>query len=116
MNPIKDLMKAPLGMVRDVETKLPRGMPKLSATMLNVADAIPDLPNLPMGSTMKGGFSLPRVSNVVKSVEEILPGDLPKLSNMVAKIESPPVSAVEGMLGGGGVSPAPRKAPELYFE
>lgn len=117
---VRDLIKRPLGGLRTFESQaLPRGAPSISQVLANIADALPPGPQLPNlgGLARAKGFSLklPRTAGVFRSVEEFLPSQAPKVSQVVSRIEAatlgPETPAVPRE-----IAPAPKQARDIVFE
>jgi len=120
---VRDLIKQPLSTLGTFESQaLPRGMPKISQVLSNIADALPPGPQLPSLGGKRSSLSqlrLPRTAGVFRSVEAFLPSQAPKISQVMSRLEEatlgPEIPAAPGKTAP-VTEKAREKAPELLFE
>ena len=120
---VRELIKQPLNTLGTFESQtLPRGMPKISQVLSNIADALPAGPQLPSLGGKRSSLSqlrLPRTAGMFRSVEALLPSQAPKISDMMSRIEAATLGP-EIPTAPGKTAPVAEKAagraPELLFE
>lgn len=117
---LRDYLKKPLGAFVGVEAQLPRGAPKVSRFLANVADALPTGPDLPdLGKLFAGRagaeLKLPKMAGVFRSAEEFLPKEAPKVSDLVARVENSFAGSASPSART-DVAPAPKKPAALVYE
>jgi len=88
MPSLKSILSQQVSIPRNIEASLPAGAPSVSSILANIANVVPDTPDLPIPApeALTAGKFPQAVPDLIKGLEDVLPDIVPKLSETLGKL------------------------------